>query len=208
MGEPPASGTWTWEKCEADIRSLSGRLGFPKQAGDVLEFLRLRVIPAEKTIRDTLRDDKPVERQGLTIAILHYYSKATEIPLTGNLISFRQLPGGMAYDSVFRKRAVDRIARVFGERPEALEKAALVLRGRKVPFQTTSVQIPALPLVPLTVNLWSKSVEFQASASILFDSTASHYLPTEPLSYLGELVSIRLRQADTFIDEKASLVSK
>jgi hypothetical protein len=205
MSQPPTFSNWTWDKYEADIRSLSGRLGFPQQAGDALEFLRLRVVPAEKAIRDTLQNDKPIEHQGLTIAVLHYYSKATEIPLTGNLISFRQLPGGMAYESVFRKRAVDRIARIFGERPEALEKAALVLRGRKVPFQTTSVQIPALPLVPLTVNLWSKSAEFQASAHILFDSTASHYLPTEPLSYLGELASIRLRQADAFITKVASL---
>jgi hypothetical protein len=114
----------------------------------------------------------------------------------------------MAYDAVFRKRAVERIVRTFGERPEALERAALVLRGRKIPFQTISVQVPALPLVPLTVNLWPKSAEFQASANILFDSTAGHYLPTEMVADLAELTSIRLRQADMFITEKAALVPK
>jgi hypothetical protein len=40
-----------------------------------------------------------------------------------------------------------------------------------------------------------KADEFSATASVLFDQSASEYLPTEDLAVLGELTTARLRKA-------------
>ena len=60
-------------------------------------------------------------------------------------------------------------------------------------YGDASVEIMALKGIPLTYVVWGAE-DFPASASLLFDETASHYLPTEDLAVLGEVTSIRLME--------------
>ena len=48
--------------------------------------------------------------------------------------------------------------------------------------------------IPLVFIVWEKE-EYPAAASILYDQTASKYLPTEDLAVLGEIAASRLIQA-------------
>lgn len=116
--------------------------------------------------------------------------------LTGKLIKFKDVPGGYAYEEAFNQRAIKPIAEVFGEKPEELVKAALVLGGTKRSFGDTSAEITALAGIPLTYIVWGAE-EYPASANILYDESASNYLPTEDLAVLGELVTAQLIQAKT-----------
>ena len=74
-------------------------------------------------------------------------------------------------------------------------EAAKLLNGFEVKYKDASMEIPALPKIPLTYIIWGGDDEIQASANILFDSSASQYLPTEDLAVLGELTTLRLRDA-------------
>jgi hypothetical protein len=49
-----------------------------------------------------------------------------------------------------------------------------------------------LPRVWLAVVLHLADEEFPASANVLFDASASHYLPTEDLAVLGGMLTGRL----------------
>jgi hypothetical protein len=53
--------------------------------------------------------------------------------------------------------------------------------------------------IPLTYILW-KAEEFGASATVLYDQSASNYLPTEDLAGLGELTTARLIDAQRIMN--------
>jgi hypothetical protein len=135
------------------------------------------------------------ERNIQTFAtLLCHYALANPTPLSGTLVKFRDLPGGCAYEGAFVERVVEPVAEVFGENPQELIKAAKLLNGIQLKLGDASVEITALRGIPLTYILWGSN-EFPASSTILYDESASKYLPTEDLAVLGELTTSRLKEA-------------
>jgi len=190
MAKPEAYDMWSWERCQARISTLPGRLGFPE--GDTLSFLGLEVNLEDGTVTDTImgrRLSKPPEH---LYFLLFRYAERREVPLTGKLVSFRQLTGGRLYAAVFEKRAVFPIARKLGDKLERFAIAAKYLGGQQMPQGDVSFRIKALPLVPLIYVLWQKTEEFPASAQVLMDSSVENYFEAEPLTHLAALATERL----------------
>jgi hypothetical protein len=50
----------------------------------------------------------------------------------------------------------------------------------------------ALPRLPLLVNYWCGDEDFPSSCKILFDSSVSHYLPTDVCAILGSMLTRKL----------------
>lgn len=123
--------------------------------------------------------------------LLNHYAQSNPAPLTGNLIKYKDLPGGHAYEGAFSHRAIEPIAKSFGGNPEQLLKAAELLGGKPLSMGDASFVVEALKGIPLTFILWGAE-EFPAEASILYDESAGGLLPTEDLAVLGELVTVRL----------------
>jgi len=164
--------------------------------GDCLEFLGYAVNLDSGEVYDRLgkrktRSEKDVE---VLFVLLAHYSAAERMERTGRLVKFRDLPGGNAYEKAFTKRAIESIAKIFGDKTEALVEAAKLLNGVALTYGDSSVEIPVLKGLPIAYILW-KTGEFPASATVLFDESASHYLPTEDLAILAELTTIRLEQS-------------
>lgn len=132
--------------------------------------------------------------------LLQHYTQANQTPPTGKLVKYKDIPGGNAYEGAFIHRAIEPIAEVFGETPEALVKAGELLGGKPLKHGDASFLVEALKGIPLTYILW-RADEFPAQVSILYDESASNYLPTEDLAVLGELVTIRLLQAKQLIKQ-------
>lgn len=125
----------------------------------------------------------------LAIIILHYLATADGKPLTGRWIAYRHLPGGDIYIDPFQKRAVTPFLKTFGERPEDFKKAASALGGYSAETSGISMVIPVMPRVPICFSIWPGDDELPASANILFDETASSYLPTEDYAHLPAVVN-------------------
>jgi len=138
--------------------------------------------------------------QILTVLLAHYTS-ASPIAQTGKLLKFKDVPGGYAYEEAFSKRAIEPVADCFGENPDELPKAARMIGGTQLQIGDASAQIPALKGILLTYILWGTD-EFTASANILYDASASNYLPTEDLAVLGEITTLRLIEAKKLLIEK------
>jgi len=134
-------------------------------------------------------------------ALLTHYSLANETPKTGKLVKFKDLPGGYAYEQAFTNRAVNPIAQFFGNNPLELAEAAKLFGGKRLDYGDLSVEIPALEGIPIVYIIWAAH-EFQASATVLFDESASCFLDTESLACLGELTTHRLLNAQAMLREK------
>lgn len=126
------------------------------------------------------------------ILLLHYLLTADGTPLAADWMSFRTLPGGLGYDAAFQGRANLRLAGMFGNDLSAFEEAARSVGGERLTFGDASFSFRALPRVWLAVVLHLADEEFPASASVLFDASAGHYLPTEDLAVLGGILAGRL----------------
>ncbi len=130
----------------------------------------------------------------LLSTLLDHYTQGKPTPLKGKLVKYKDIPGGHAYEGAFDKRAIQPVAKFFGEKPAELMQAARLLGGVERSFGDASFEVETLKGIPLTYILWGAE-EFPATASILYDESASSYLPTEDLAVLGELTTSRLIQA-------------
>jgi hypothetical protein len=175
------------------------------QNGISYDFLGFTLNLETGTISDKLNSnsnqDASEKHIKIFVALLCHYALANPTPLSGKLVKFKDLPGGYAYEGAFVQRAIQPIAEVFGEKPEELPKAARLLGGLRLNLGDSSVEINALKDIPLTYILWKKD-EFPASATILYDESASNYLPTEDLAVLGELTTARLISAKQSLNVK------
>jgi hypothetical protein len=126
------------------------------------------------------------------ILILHYFTSAKSTPLTGILITYKQLPGGVSYFPAFTKRAINPFVKHFGQKPELLIDIAKKLGGYKADHGDVSVTIDAFNRVPITFALWKGDEEFAPSGNILFDANVSDYLATEDVTVLCETIAWKL----------------
>jgi hypothetical protein len=142
-------------------------------------------------VRRAAGDDQGVDVV-TRILLLHYLLTADGTPVGAKWITFRQLPGGLAYDAAFQGRANVRLARAFGRDRVAFEVAAGTLGGERLDFGDSAFSFRVLPRLWLAAILHLADDEFPANASVLFDASAHHYLPTEDLAVLGGLLASRL----------------
>ncbi len=137
-------------------------------------------------------ESPPIAEQ---ILALHYLITADGAPMADQWVAFRELPGGMGYAPAFQKRADNRLKQTFGRDGEALKRAARALGGEPLSFGDASFMFRILPKLRLAVVLYLADEEFGASASVLFDGAAAHYLPTEDLAVIGGILAGRLIKA-------------
>lgn len=126
------------------------------------------------------------------ILILHYLTLAQGTQASGQLITYKQLPGGNAYFGAFLQRAITPLVRRFGSDPDSLLSAAAKLGGRQAGHGDVSVTIKAFPRVHLTLVLWRGDDEVAPNGNVLFDSSASDYLSTEDLTVVSETIVWKL----------------
>jgi len=129
------------------------------------------------------------------ILILHYLTKARGVPVRGNWIAFRELPGGGIYVGPFTARTIHPMVGTFGPAPGRLVEAALALGGRRESFGHASATLRVFPRIPLCFVVWEGDVEIPASGQILFDRSAGGYLDTEDLVVLAAEAFFALRWA-------------
>ncbi len=173
-----------------------------------------RYLPAEKTViidylNKTYRisvpdggvsfaagdEDVPIKDK---ILILDYFTRSKGTPLTGKMITYKELHDGINYFTVFSTRTINNIVNFFGDNPERLVDIAEVLGGRKTELGDAAVTIDAFPQVPINVVLWRGDSEFAPEGSILFDSTVADYLTNDDIHTLCENITwslVRLLKA-------------
>jgi hypothetical protein len=125
-----------------------------------------------------------------------YLLSAKALPLKGHWVSATSLPYGEFFFRGPHALPTEGVAAAFGDRPEAFERAAEALGGKSPPSEPGGTRgafvLPALPRVPILVQLWERDEEFPARANFLFDSTAGDHLMVDAILALSGIVAKRL----------------
>ncbi len=118
--------------------------------------------------------------------LLYYLRQADGTPMADHWIGYRELPGGSFYSQAFQGYSGDRLARAYGDQPEAYTAAATALQGVALTgLPGLAYAFLPLPRIRLASILYPGDEEFAARASVLFDAAASHYMTTDGLALLG-----------------------
>ncbi len=127
--------------------------------------------------------------------LLYYFTSADGEPMANEWISFSDLPDGRFYNQAFQGYSGAEIARAFGLQIQAFREAAGNLGGVPENLGDASFRFYALPNIPILVVYWLGDEEFASSAQVLFDRSASHYLPTDACAILGSAITRKLLTA-------------
>jgi hypothetical protein len=127
-------------------------------------------------------DELPDFQQAL---FLYYFFTADGAPLTGSWVSFADLPDGRMYNQAFQGYSGNEVVKAFGMDIEAFKRASTAAGGQPVSIGDASFRFQALPCVPLLLTYWLGDEDFPSSCKVLFDSSATHYLPIDGCAMLG-----------------------
>jgi hypothetical protein len=130
-----------------------------------------------------------LQEQGL---ILHYLLGAQAIPLTNELITFREVPSGEFYYQPFLKRAQVPLVQTFGSDHELFRRAGQKLGGIDAKMGDVSLTFRPFPRTPITLILWKEDEEFPPEGNILFDAGIKHFLAGEDIAFLAGTVVYKL----------------
>jgi hypothetical protein len=126
-------------------------------------------------------------------AILTYYFHTSDgAPLSGQWVSFADLPDGRMYAQAFQGYSGNELVKTFGLDIEAFRSACEQGGGVATPLGDAAYVFYALPRLPLLVNYWCGDEDFLSSCKILFDSSVSHYLPTDVCAILGSMLTRKI----------------
>ena len=129
----------------------------------------------------------------LCFVAVHYLLNAADLPLSGELVAARELKGGKLFFAAgAHSPDFTSLEEILAVSPEAIERGAARLGGRKVEHGDTAVEIPALQRLPITFVFWRGDEEFPPSTSMLFDRTAESQLPLDVILALGQETMRRL----------------
>jgi hypothetical protein len=78
---------------------------------------------------------------------------------------------------------------------DAFHKACQSAEGQPADLASASYTFQPLPYVPLMVTYWLGDEDFPSSCKILFDASASHYLPIDGSAILGSMLVRKLLAA-------------
>jgi hypothetical protein len=131
-------------------------------------------------------EEVPIQQQ---VLLLHYLSGCEGARITGEWISYQEVPDGKFYLDAFLRRAKNPMLQAFGTQPELLVRLAKEAYGA-TPFDRgdLSVVVRALPLVPVALILWKEDEEFPPEGNILFDQSICEILSAEDIAWLAGMI--------------------
>ncbi len=148
---------------------------------------RLNVKYPQGTIR--FNDSVHAPLWSWRLIILNHLARANDAPLTGNLITFKELDGGYIFNPAFYKMTILPLINNLSEKPvERIKRACSTLRAGFIEGADICAVFSFLPRFPVTLKIWLSDAEMDGSANILFDAAANHYLHTEDSAVAASLM--------------------
>lgn len=127
-------------------------------------------------------DELPVFLQAL---ILYYFATSTGAPLSGNWVSFADLPDGRMYAQAFQGYSGDQVVKLIGTDLGRFHVWCKRAGGSPCELADAAYSFQGLPRMPLVLAYWLGEDEFPSTCKVLFDSAARNYLPIDACAIIG-----------------------
>ncbi len=121
----------------------------------------------------------------MQVLALRYVKLASGIPVSGEWIAYRDLPGGRFYAATIPPTVERPLAGLFGIRRGLLGEVAAGLGGERAAYGDEAYAFHAFPRVPLLAVIHWGDEEFPPDCRVLFDRCCSGYLNTDDLKILA-----------------------
>jgi hypothetical protein len=183
--------------CSLEEQAVRSSVTFGQSGGEQI----IKVPFFDETIDLTLPEFRfeSEQRRNVTlpskILILHYITKASGHPLSGEKVSYEDVPGCRPYLAVFERRVCRPLLVAFGDNRDLFSEAGATLGGTEEEYGNASFTLKAFPMVPMTFILWEGDDEFLPSIKVLFDPTIDNYLPLEDITVISKLAATRILHA-------------
>jgi hypothetical protein len=168
-----------------------------KKAGNEIESLNINFLnrniiiswPDMKISYEKGDGEISIQQQAF---LLHYLGGACSskgIQISGEWISYQDIPDGRFYMDAFIKRAKDPLVKTFGFKAKKMvEIASELYNADSLDLGDFSVKVNALPMVPVALLIWEGDEEFPPDGNLLFDTTISRILSAEDIAALAGMV--------------------
>ncbi len=182
--------------------ALSGRPPAEVAAGSLASLVGERVLRVRLMDRDctvdagaremTYADDGSPVKPHMQVLTLHYLLGAGGASPSGEMVTFREFPGGALYFPAYRKRTLDIVVSRFGRDPEALRRAGDRIGSAPLGMATVAFRTRFFPKLDVDLLMWTGDEEVPSSANMLFDSSAARMLSTEDVTVVAGALCSRL----------------
>ena len=112
----------------------------------------------------------------------------------GEWIDCRSLQHGAVLGSHFSRTVTDSLSRFFSLETDKLVSQALKWGGKPIELADQGFQFALFPRLPVALIHWRGDDEFSPYSKILYDISASNYMPTHGLAALTEFLIYRLAE--------------
>lgn len=140
----------------------------------------------------TFSDDGSALKPHVQVLVLHYVLGSGRGEPTGEMVTFREFPGGALYFPAYKKRTLDLLVSRFGADPGALRRAGELMGATPLDMATVAFRTRFLPKLDVDVLMWAGDDEVPSSANILFDTCAGRMLSTEDVTVVAGVLCSRL----------------
>jgi hypothetical protein len=182
-----------------DATTVASLAGATLEGSNIrFKFMNREILVATPGYQVSWADQKPEEEFALTdaVMVLHYLQQAKGIGPLGELVAYRQIPGGEFYTAAFRKRAELPLIGTFGQKPGLLTKTAALLGGRsKEGIGDEAAIFRVVPNLEVVTIIHIGDDEFPSDGQVLFDKSITTALSIEDIAWLGSAIVYRLMGA-------------
>jgi uncharacterized protein DUF3786 len=147
-----------------------------------------------------LRAEHPeIDTLPLKVLTLQHFIAAAEnlgidMKVLGEWIDCRSLQDGAVMGAHFSKRTTALLAKFFGLSRDERIVRAMAWGGKRLDLADDGLVFHFFPRVPVALVNWEGDEEFSPYAKILYDVSASNYMPTHALVALTEFLIHRLAE--------------
>jgi len=126
-----------------------------------------------------------IDSFSLRVLALRYIKLSCGVPVSGEWIAYRDLPGGRFYAATLMPTVEQPLAQAYGMNRGLLGEVARGLGGEEAPYGDEAYVFHPYPRTPILVVLHWGDDEFAPDSRVLFDRCCSHYLNTDDLKILA-----------------------